>query len=63
MAEAPFKCPHCATEYEVAYNVGPLETDSRNCDNCGNIMDSWTDARRPVYMRTQARTDDDNKTS
>jgi len=48
---AAFKCPHCETEYEVAYSVGALETGSRNCDNCGKQMDSWSNARRPVYVR------------
>jgi hypothetical protein len=57
-----FKCPHCKTEYEVAYSVGPLETGSQNCDSCGKQMDSWSNARRPVYAR-KPQSDDGKQTS
>jgi transcription elongation factor Elf1 len=59
---ADFKCPHCETEYEVAFSVGPRETGSRKCDSCGKEMESWTDAYRPIYVR-KARREQEKKDS
>jgi transcription elongation factor Elf1 len=62
MAEAPFKCPHCAAEYDVVHAVGMKQTGTRNCDSCGKEMASWKDERPSIYTLRKRPADGDKET-
>jgi predicted Zn finger-like uncharacterized protein len=48
-AEDDFACPHCGTEYRVAFSQPARDSGSAACEVCRQVMVKWTDAAIPSY--------------
>lgn len=47
---ADFTCPHCKSVYETELHRSPVrDSDSANCEVCGQEMNRWNSTTFPVY--------------
>jgi hypothetical protein len=45
-----FRCPHCATEYDVTYTHSTTkDSGSAYCKNCRKKMSEWNDYPQPSF--------------